>query len=727
MLLRVVTLLLFLCRATTMAWEHKLLLDDGLLPSHKATPATPPEGVVDDETLTVESRQGAVPKIPTTVSSDVRRRRELSSDELNGVVFQYTVPQKDMVMLEDENSAALPVFETVEVVSAETDDEGSGFDQFKDEANKAGRSREQPELPPAPTPPPPLPMDVERRPFHDRDERDLLYPFGDSLLLPFHRHGPPISIETAQSTMKGERGEPGPPGVCLQQCRDGQPGPSGPPGPQGPQGVDGPPGPPGPPGEPGYVQQSSFGGGPVQAMPGPPGVAGPPGPPGPQGIQGPRGEAGYPGRDGRDFQGLTDHDIELIVRHPLLKGEKGECAHSTTTVFQPPIDGSRALYNRDQVSTKGDKGDRGMPGPPGPPGAPGSSHQTTYGGDASVVRVYPSTHELFSSRVLIGTLAFATATQQLYIKVNNGWKEVMLGAFYPIIEQRQSLPIVSEPDLHSNHLEYWRDGEIMSRHRPCVRRSITETARPATRPPSSSARRELPAPEPNPGPAPVLDQTSLPAPKPAYPQDTPMPPPRFHPKPPPFITKVHRDRMIHLIALNSPFDGNMRGMRGADLQCYREARMAGFTTTFRAMLSSNVQDMLRIVHTADWDTPVVNIRGEHLYASWRAVLNDGQRGAQPLYSFDRRDVLTDNHWPEKRIWHGSKSGGIRAGDYCDGWRSNYASLSAMAGDLRIPGGLISEAQLVSCDQKLIVLCVENMSKYHGDRILKKKRMGGLVW
>ncbi|WKX90927.1 hypothetical protein Q1695_009626 [Nippostrongylus brasiliensis] len=683
MLLRVVTLLLFLCRATTMAWEHKLLLDDGLLPSHKATPATPPEGVVDDETLTVESRQGAVPKIPTTVSSDVRRRRELSSDELNGVVFQYTVPQKDMVMLEDENSAALPVFETVEGAIQElkiiddpseaakqcdelwTDDEGSGFDQFKDEANKAGRSREQPELPPAPTPPPPLPMDVERRPFH----------------------------ETAQSTMKGERGEPGPPGVCLQQCRDGQPGPSGPPGPQGPQGVDGPPGPPGPPGEPGYVQQSSFGGGPVQAMPGPPGVAGPPGPPGPQGIQGPRGEAGYPGRDGRDFQGLTDHDIELIVRHPLLKGEKGECAHSTTTVFQPPIDGSRALYNRDQVSTKGDKGDRGMPGPPGPPGAPGSSHQTTYGGDASVVRVYPSTHELFSSRVLIGTLAFATATQQLYIKVNNGWKEVMLGAFYPIIEQRQSL----------------------------------ETARPATRPPSSSARRELPAPEPNPGPAPVLDQTSLPAPKPAYPQDTPMPPPRFHPKPPPFITKVHRDRMIHLIALNSPFDGNMRGMRGADLQCYREARMAGFTTTFRAMLSSNVQDMLRIVHTADWDTPVVNIRGEHLYASWRAVLNDGQRGAQPLYSFDRRDVLTDNHWPEKRIWHGSKSGGIRAGDYCDGWRSNYASLSAMAGDLRIPGGLISEAQLVSCDQKLIVLCVENMSKYHGDRILKKKRMGGLVW
>ena len=36
-------------------------------------------------------------------------------------------------------------------------------------------------------------------------------------------------------------------------------------------------------------------------------------------YSGPRGEMGFPGRDGRDFQGLSDRDIELIVRHPLLK------------------------------------------------------------------------------------------------------------------------------------------------------------------------------------------------------------------------------------------------------------------------------------------------------------------------------------------------------------------------------------------------------------------------
>ncbi|PIO65126.1 collagenase NC10 and Endostatin [Teladorsagia circumcincta] len=484
------------------------------------------------------------------------------------------------------------------------DDEGSGLplDQFKDQADKA-KSREK-EFPPAPTPPPPLPMDLGRKPIHEPD----------------------------RAALKGERGEPGPPGVCLQQCRDGMPGPPGPIGPQGPQGVEGPPGPPGPPGEPGFVQQESPYGGPVQTLPGPPGVAGPPGPPGPQGIQGPRGETGYPGRDGRDFQGLSDRDIELIVRHPLLKGEKGECAQSTTTVFQPVADDVRTLYERERAKTKGekgDRGDRGMPGPPGPPGAPGSAQQVSHVGDASIVRVYPSTHELFSSRVLIGTLAFATATQQLYIKVNNGWKEVMLGSFHPILEQRQSV----------------------------------ETARPDTRtappPPPPSVRRELPGPAPPPPPPPPfpMDQ-QLPPPVPAYPQDTPVPPPRFQPRPPPdYLSVMHRDRTIHLIALNEPFDGNMHGMRGADLQCYRQSRMAGFTTTFRAMLSSDVQDMLRIVHAADWDTPVVNIRG----------LTNASGTVRQAAAYVLVITVTD-------------------------------------------GGRII-----------------NMSKFHGDRILKKRRLGTVIW
>ncbi|KAL6729025.1 hypothetical protein Aduo_000118 [Ancylostoma duodenale] len=392
---------------------------------------------------------------PTLLQLATRYKRDSVNvggefQEDTGHFVTYTISADTVVDRQPRSSQediAFPSFEPIEVIEYPTDDEGSGFDQFKDQADKAEKSREI-ELPPAPTPPPPLPMD-DRKPVH----------------------------ESVQGGLKGDRGEPGPPGVCLQQCRDGMPGPSGPIGPQGPQGIEGPPGPPGPPGEPGYVQTSPYGGE-AQAMPGPPGPAGPPGPQGPQGIQGPRGETGFPGRDGRDFQGLSDRDIELIVRHPLLKGEKGECVHTTTTVFQPAtVDNALPQYDRQQQqreAVRGEKGDRGMPGPPGPSGppgpagAPGTAHRMPYGAEQSgcrashsaqdprlqgrcpartvveaIVRVYPSTHELFSSRVLIGTLAFATATQQLYIKVNNGWKEVMLGAFHPIVEQRQSLVSVN--------------------------------------------------------------------------------------------------------------------------------------------------------------------------------------------------------------------------------------------------------------------------------------------
>uniref|UniRef100_A0A158P5Y2 Endostatin domain-containing protein n=1 Tax=Angiostrongylus cantonensis TaxID=6313 RepID=A0A158P5Y2_ANGCA len=365
--------------------------------------------VVDyDDPLTKDSTNEQQFETPAEDYSPVTNSLLQDDNEFGGLIFQYTVPQEDNAMLDpqlteniDFNSLPPPNFEPIDVVPFETDDEGSGFEKFKDQGDKEGKSGG---VVFSPTPKPQLPDDLEQKQFN----------------------------ENVQSALKGERGEPGPPGVCLQQCRDGMPGQSGPVGPQGPQGAQGPPGPPGPPGEPGYVHQSMYGGAEVQPIPGPPGLAGPPGPPGPQGIRGPRGETGYPGRDGRDFRGLTDRDIELIVRHPMLK----------------------------------------------------------------------------------------------------------------------------------------------------------ETARPEAKPerrPSSSSRREA---------SPVLHSKdeSLTVSAPGYVKDTPRPLPWFHPKPPPeYLAAFERDRMIHMIALNTPYDGNMHGMRGADLQCYREARMNGFTTTFRAMLSSNVQ------------------------------------------------------------------------------------------------------------------------------------------
>lgn len=63
------------------------------------------------------------------------------------------------------------------------------------------------------------------------------------------------------------------------------------------------------------------------------------------------------------------------------------------------------------------------------------------------------------------------------------------------------------------------------------------------------------------------------------------------------------------MALNSPQSGGLRGIRGADFQCFQQARAAGLAGTFRAFLSSRLQDLYSIVRRADRATlPVVNLR-----------------------------------------------------------------------------------------------------------------------
>ncbi|CAJ0925811.1 unnamed protein product, partial [Mesorhabditis belari] len=185
-----------------------------------------------------------------------------------------------------------------------------------------------------------------------------------------------------------------------------------------------------------------------------------------------------------------------------------------------------------------------------------------------------------------------------------------------------------------------------------------------------------------------------------------------------------KDRVLHMIALNVPLSGRMSGLRGADLQCYKESRQAGFVTTFRAMLSSKVQDMSRIVHAIDRGTRVVNLKGEELFPSWDELLLGRPPNEQvPLYTFHREDVFTSPNWNDRRIWHGSIEGGMRADDsICDGWRTGSAWETALASQL-VPGRpLVGDAEKVGCDARLVVLCVENMSKYNVDRILAKKNV-----
>lgn len=74
---------------------------------------------------------------------------------------------------------------------------------------------------------------------------------------------------------------------------------------------------------------------------------------------------------------------------------------------------------------------------------------------------------------------------------------------------------------------------------------------------------------------------------------------------------------LHLVALNGPQPGGLRGIRGADLQCFQQARAAGLAGTFRAFLSSRLQDLYSIVRRADRTiVPIVNLRVGALPCAW---------------------------------------------------------------------------------------------------------------
>lgn len=63
------------------------------------------------------------------------------------------------------------------------------------------------------------------------------------------------------------------------------------------------------------------------------------------------------------------------------------------------------------------------------------------------------------------------------------------------------------------------------------------------------------------------------------------------------------------MALNTPLSGGMRGIRGADFQCFQQARAVGLSGTFRAFLSSRLQDLYSIVRRADRSfVPIVNLK-----------------------------------------------------------------------------------------------------------------------
>ncbi|NXD71944.1 COIA1 protein, partial [Eolophus roseicapillus] len=167
---------------------------------------------------------------------------------------------------------------------------------------------------------------------------------------------------------------------------------------------------------------------------------------------------------------------------------------------------------------------------------------------------------------------------------------------------------------------------------------------------------------------------------------------------------------LHLVALNTPLSGGMRGIRGADFQCFQQARQVGLAGTFRAFLSSRLQDLYSIVRRADRATvPIVNLRDEVLFTNWEALFTGSGaplRAGSRILSFDGRDVLRDAGWPQKSVWHGSDGKGRRLPEsYCEAWRTEENTTTGQASSLG--SGKLLEQEASSCQHTFIVLCIEN--------------------
>lgn len=176
------------------------------------------------------------------------------------------------------------------------------------------------------------------------------------------------------------------------------------------------------------------------------------------------------------------------------------------------------------------------------------------------------------------------------------------------------------------------------------------------------------------------------------------------------IQRIHSVKgRLNLVALNQPHSGDMMGLDMADRMCFEQAKAMGLAPNYRAFISSHRQDLVHVVYPGFRQTlPVTNLRGDMMFRNWRSIFtgNGGPINTRiPIYSFDGRDVLADPFWPQKSVWHGSTSQGLRSTDkHCETWRADHVSVMGQSSSLT--SGLLMGQETRSCSNEYIVLCIE---------------------
>ncbi|XP_011315032.1 collagen alpha-1(XVIII) chain isoform X6 [Fopius arisanus] len=500
---------------------------------------------------------------------------------------------------------------------------------------------------------------------------------------------------------KGERGESGPRGFKGDLGTKGEKGNKGDSGPSGLPGINGVQGPQGDKGEPGRDGSAGVpgtgGSKGDRGERGPPGATtiagsgdyvtikgekgtegkrgrrGRPGPPGPPGKSGSAGEIGLPGWPHNSYKGRAG--TLGIPRSPGPVGPKGdkgesclvnECSSGSGMKGEKGADGFPGAPGRD--------GQRGLPGPPGPPGIsligqkgePGIGRNHMFGerdyyGPRQGAGKPPTrgAHEV-TTKIVPGAVTFQNSDAMTKMSSVSS-----VGTLAYIIDEEALL-------VRVNHgWQYIALGSLL----PITTVPPPTTVLPPTNPPfeASNLINQIPM---------KTDGTG------------------WYPK------------MLRMAALNEPISGDMHGVRGADYACYRQARRAGLRGTFRAFLSSRVQNVDSIVRLDDRDLPIVNIKGDVLFNSWKEMFNGhGAYFSQNprIYSFNGKNILADLAWPEKIVWHGSHKFGDRAMDtYCDAWHSGNSDRYGLGSP--ITAGRLLEQVRYSCDNKFALLCIEVTSE-----------------
>ncbi|KAL7732414.1 hypothetical protein ACLKA6_004385 [Drosophila palustris] len=523
------------------------------------------------------------------------------------------------------------------------------------------------------------------------------------------------SSTATQAGPKGASGDKGEPGRPGDRGEKGHKGAHGPAGPKGEPGAPGLPGLAGQPGD-GNGTKGERGEKGEKGMRGRRGGSGAPGPIGPPGKPGPTGDIGHSGRPG-----ATGPKGDMGI-----KGAKGDAGGRDGAKGEK---GDRGSDGRDGLpgppglpaTTGGGDGDGSgvqyipMPGPPGPPGPPGMPGLSITGpkGEAG----------MDARGSFFGDASYYGRPEPPRQTAHSHKHEESLGIGMGMgmgMGDGEELPYFSASSSNMNMRIV--PGAVTFQN-------IDEmTKKSAFSPPGTLAyitEEEAMLVRVNKGWQYIALGTLVPIATPA-PPTTVAPSLRFDLQsknllnsPPPLLnTPTWYPRMLRVAALNEPYVGDLQGIRGADFACYRQGRRAGLLGTFKAFLSSRVQNLDSIVRPADRDLPVVNTRGDVLFNSWKGIFN-GQGGffsqAPRIYSFSGKNVLTDPLWPLRLVWHGSLPTGERSMDtYCDAWHSSSHEKFGYASNLL--GNKLLDQERQPCDGKLIVLCVEALSQ---DR--RKKR------